>query len=104
MLGANAEELEPQESQMDLNFTPEEEEFRLRVRRFLEENVPKSGLGDGREGREDKAWLARAKEWQRKLYEAGYVAMAWPREFGGQALEPVRQSIVNDELVRAKAP
>src|SRR5499425_2049374 len=89
---------------MDLNFTPEEDEFRLKVRRFLEENIPKSGLGDGREGREDKAWLARAKEWQRKLYEAGYVAMAWPREFGGRALEPVRQSIVNDELVRAKAP
>src|SRR5215470_17792114 len=89
---------------MDLNFTPEEDEFRLKVRRFFEEKIPKSGLGDGREGREDKAWLARAKEWQRKLYEAGYVAMAWPKEFGGQALEPVRQSIVNDELVRAKAP
>jgi alkylation response protein AidB-like acyl-CoA dehydrogenase len=89
---------------MDLNFTPEEDEFRIKVRRFLEENIPKSGLGDGREGREDKAWLARAKEWQRKLYDAGYVAMAWPKEFGGQALEPVRQSIVNDEVVRAKAP
>ena len=89
---------------MDLNFTLEEDEFRLKVRRFLGENVPKSGLGDSREGREDKAWLARAKEWQRKLYEAGYVAMAWPKEFGGQALEPVRESIVNDELVRAKAP
>jgi alkylation response protein AidB-like acyl-CoA dehydrogenase len=89
---------------MDLNFRPEEEEFRFKVRRFLEDNVPKSGLGDGREGREDKAWLTRAKEWQRKLYEAGYVAMAWPREFGGQAMEPVLQAIVNDELVRAKAP
>ena len=89
---------------MDLNFTPEEEEFRLKVRRFLEENVPRSGLGDAREGREDKAWLERAKAWQRKLCEAGYVALAWPKEFGGQAMEPARQSIVNDELVRAKAP
>jgi alkylation response protein AidB-like acyl-CoA dehydrogenase len=104
MLTANTADLGPQESQMDLNFTPEEEEFRLKVRRFLEDNIPRSGLGDGREGREDKAWLTRAKEWQRKLYEAGYVAMAWPREFGGQAMESVRQAIVNDELVRAKAP
>ena len=36
---------------MDLNFTPEEEEFRLKVRRFLEENVPKAGLRAGAEGK-----------------------------------------------------
>ncbi len=89
---------------MDFNFTPEEEEFRLKVRRFLEENVPRSGLSAAREGREDKEWLARAKAWQRKLYEAGYVALAWPREYGGQAMDPVRQTIVNDEMTRAKAP
>src|SRR5437667_8432 len=45
---------------MDLNFTPEEEEFRLKVRRFLEENVPKSGLASrraalGRERRQPRA-------------------------------------------------
>jgi alkylation response protein AidB-like acyl-CoA dehydrogenase len=89
---------------MDLNFTPEEEKFRLEVRRFLEENVPKSGLSNQREGREDKDWLARAKAWQRKLYEAGYIALAWPKEYGGQAMDPVRQSVVNDEVVRARAP
>src|SRR6516165_5039746 len=35
MLTANAAELVPQEVQMDLNFTPEEDELRLKVRRFL---------------------------------------------------------------------
>jgi len=89
---------------VDLNFTSEEEAFRQKVRTFLEENVPRSGLGDTREGREDKEWLARAKAWQRRLYEAGYVALAWPKEYGGQAMDPVKQSIINDELVRARAP
>ncbi len=89
---------------MDLNFTSEEEAFRLRVRKFLEENVPKSGLSAAREAREDASWLARAKAWQRKLYDAGYLALAWPKEYGGQAMDPVRQSIVNDEMVRARAP
>jgi alkylation response protein AidB-like acyl-CoA dehydrogenase len=89
---------------MDLNFTSEEEEFRLKVRSFLEENLPRSGLATGREGREDKGWLERSKAWQRKLHEAGYVALAWPKEYGGQAMEPVSQSIVNDEMVRARAP
>ncbi|MGC1676606.1 MAG: acyl-CoA dehydrogenase family protein [Candidatus Binataceae bacterium] len=89
---------------MDLNFNHEEDQFRLKVRRFLDENLPKSGLGGGREGREDKAWLDKSKAWQRKLHEAGYVALAWPKEYGGQAMDPIRQSIVNDEMVRANAP
>ena len=30
------------------------------------------------------------REWQRKVYEAGYLGMAWPKEYGGreQALSP----------------
>jgi alkylation response protein AidB-like acyl-CoA dehydrogenase len=89
---------------MDLQFTPEEEAFRQKVRSWLAENIASSGLTADREGRDDKTWLERAKAWQRRLYEAGYVALAWPKEYGGQAMDPVRQSIVNDELVRAKAP
>jgi alkylation response protein AidB-like acyl-CoA dehydrogenase len=89
---------------MDLSFTTEEEQLRQKVRRFLEEEIPKTGIKPGSEGREDKAWLAKAKAWQRKLYEAGYVALAWPKEYGGQAMDPVKQSIVNEEMVRANAP
>lgn len=89
---------------MDLNFAPEEEEFRLKVRRFLEETLPMSGLKPGTEGRADKEWLDKSKAWQKNLYEAGYVGLSWPKEYGGQAMDPVRQSIVNDEMVRANAP
>ncbi|HSR58916.1 MAG TPA: acyl-CoA dehydrogenase family protein, partial [Candidatus Binataceae bacterium] len=89
---------------MDLNFTSEEEEFRLRVRRFLEQELPKAGMRPEREGREDKAWLEKAKAWQRKMHSAGYVALAWPKQYGGQEMDPVRQSIVNEEMVRANAP
>jgi alkylation response protein AidB-like acyl-CoA dehydrogenase len=89
---------------MDLSFTDEEEQLRQKVRRFLEEEIPKAGLKPAAEGREDKEWLAKAKAWQRKLFDAGYVALAWPKEYGGQAMDPVKQSIVNEELVRANAP
>src|SRR6266481_10219361 len=91
-------------SHMDLQFTSEEEAFRLKVRSWFAENMPTSGLSADREGRDDKTWLTRAKAWQRRLHDAGYVALAWPKEYGGQAMDPVRQSIVNDEMVRAKAP
>src|SRR5271157_5731435 len=89
---------------MDLQFTSEEEAFRLKVRGWFAENMPTSGLTADREGRDDKTWLARAKAWQRRLYDAGYVALSWPKEYGGQAMDPVRQAIVNDEMVRARAP
>lgn len=93
-----------QECAMDLKFAPEEEEFRLKVRKFLEENLPKAGLKPRTEGRGDKEWVERSQAWQKKLYEAGYVGLSWPKEYGGQAMDPVSQSIVNDEMVRANAP
>lgn len=89
---------------MDLNLIPEEESFRRQVRDWLDANLPRNSPLMGRERHEDKQWLGEAKAWQRKLYEAGYVALAWPKEYGGQALDPVRQSIVNEEMVRARAP
>ena len=36
------------------------------------------------------------RDWQQKVYEAGYLGMAWPKEYGGggreQALRPGFQS------------
>jgi len=89
---------------MDLNFSQEEEAFRQQVRSWLRANVPRNKPMTSREGDDDKTWLENAKSWQRKLFESGYVALAWPKEYGGQALDPVRQSILNDEMVQARAP
>ena len=89
---------------MDLKLASEDEAFRAKVREWLSANLPKDSALLAREVREDQGWLERSKAWQRKMYQAGYVALAWPKEYGGQALDPVKQSIVNDELVRARAP
>jgi alkylation response protein AidB-like acyl-CoA dehydrogenase len=89
---------------MDLNFSPEEEAFRLKLRSWLEANLPRNKPLTSRESDDENSWLENAKAWQRRLYEGGYVALSWPTEYGGQALDPVRQSIVNEELVRARAP
>lgn len=42
--------------------------------------------------------------WQRKLYEAGYLGMAWPEAYGGRGLPAVYQRIVDEELSKHKAP
>src|SRR5271163_513103 len=89
---------------MDLNFSPEEEAFRQQLRSWLEANLPRNKPLSPRDSDDEKSWLENAKAWQRRLYEGGYVALSWPKEYGGQALDPVRQSIANEELVRARAP
>ncbi len=90
---------------MDLNFTPEEEAFRRQVRAWFDDNVATSGLrGVDRVADRDRGAVEKLKAWQRRVHQAGYLALSWPKEYGGQALDPVRQSIANEEMVRARAP
>jgi alkylation response protein AidB-like acyl-CoA dehydrogenase len=79
---------------MDLNPTAEDRAFRHEVRRWLETNVPTG----------DSKTLDERKAWHRKLYEAGYVGMLWPKEFGGWGRTPMQQAIVQDEMARLGAP
>ncbi|PYM89444.1 MAG: hypothetical protein DME04_26290, partial [Candidatus Rokuibacteriota bacterium] len=79
---------------MDLNYSPEDREFRATTRRWLEANVPT----------QDLKTLDERKAWHRKLYEAGYVGMLWPKEYGGWSATPMQQAIVQDEMARVSAP
>src|SRR5256886_12960272 len=79
---------------MDLNPSPEDLAFRNRVRRWLEANVPE----------DDLKTLDARKAWHRRLYEAGYVGMLWPPEYGGWAATPMQQAIVQDEVAPGGAP
>src|SRR5437773_6094255 len=79
---------------MDLNPTAEDRAFRTEVRRWLETN--------GATG--DVKTLDERKAWHRKLYEAGYVGMLWPKEYGGWGRTPMQQAIVQDEMARLGAP
>ncbi|MGE0047191.1 MAG: acyl-CoA dehydrogenase family protein, partial [Hyphomonadaceae bacterium] len=44
------------------------------------------------------------RAWQRQVYEAGYLGMAWPEEYGGRGAPPVFQDIVTDEMNRLRTP
>ncbi|MEX2393143.1 MAG: acyl-CoA dehydrogenase family protein, partial [Actinomycetota bacterium] len=90
---------------MDLTWSPEEEAFRAEVRGWLEANVPLSDkpLGED-EFDDDVASFEFRRDWQRKLGEAGYLAMHWPKEYGGGGRTLVEQVIFNEEYARANAP
>lgn len=84
---------------MDLTFSAADEEFRLRARTWLEENVPReSRPEDGKSMRDfDLAW-------QRAQYEGGWAGTSWPVEYGGLGLSVLHQLIWFEEYVRAGAP
>ena len=44
------------------------------------------------------------RNWQRKVYAAGYLGMAWPAAYGGGGRPQVYQDIVNAEMARQKVP
>ena len=77
-----------------LSDTPGEAKFRARLRAWLEENAPRIGKHD----------VEGLKHWQRKLYEAGWLGLTWPSEYGGQGLGLREQAIYNQEAARARVP
>jgi alkylation response protein AidB-like acyl-CoA dehydrogenase len=79
---------------MDLTYTPEDLAFRKQVRAWLEGNLPRTPLRT----------LDERKAWHRKLYEAGYLGMGWPKEYGGGGARPMEQAIVADEMAQVNAP
>ena len=44
------------------------------------------------------------RAWQRKVYDAGYLGMAWPKEYGGGGKPQVYQDIVTQEMARQRVP
>ncbi|MDX2170966.1 MAG: acyl-CoA dehydrogenase family protein [Deltaproteobacteria bacterium] len=89
---------------MDLSLSAEHEAFRAQVRAWLKANLPKREVGEPSREHGDPARVRWLKQWQRTLYEGGYVAMGWPKQYGGRGLGVMEQTIVNQELVAAKAP
>ena len=41
--------------------------------------------------------------WHQTLYEAGYIGLSFPVEYGGHGKPPIYEAILNDELGRAGA-
>ena len=88
---------------MDLNYTPEEERFRERVRSFLQANLPQGWASDnaGAFGRPNLEFM---RDWTRKLYENGFLGMSWPKEYGGGGATQIEVAIFNEEMARFRAP
>ena len=87
---------------MELAYSTEDEKFRADLRAWLDATLPTISAQPARE-----AWDARRKwdtDWQRRLFDAGYAGLHWPKEFGGRGASPTEQLIFYEETARARAP
>jgi alkylation response protein AidB-like acyl-CoA dehydrogenase len=80
---------------MELRDTPDEAAFRAELRAWLADNNP------GLDGLPD---IAAKKAWSRKIYDAGYAGLTWPKEYGGGGASYAHQAILLEEWARAEAP
>ena len=84
---------------MDLEFTPEDIAFRNEARTFITESYPAQLRGKQDEG-EDLS-----KEdfllWHRVLAKKGWIAPAWPVEYGGPGWTATQRYIWSEETARA---
>ena len=89
---------------MDFLFTAEEEAFRREVQDFLKEELPKSQERTVLHGGEtDEDWEF-TKQFSRKLGEKGWIAIWWPREYGGLEGSDMQYLIFNEESAYHRAP
>jgi alkylation response protein AidB-like acyl-CoA dehydrogenase len=87
---------------MDFDLTPSEQAFRDEVRSWLQANAP--GQDDEPEEAGRREWIDRRRDWQRKLHQAGYVGIGWPKEYGGRGATLMEQLIFNEEMIKQRAP
>lgn len=88
---------------MNFEFSAQEQVFREEVRTFLREHLP-PGLAE----RHGRGYHPMPKDdllrWNRILFERGWAAPHWPKEYGGTGWTPVQQHIFHEECAKAHAP
>ncbi len=89
---------------MDLSDSPKEAEFRAKARRWLEANAPRGLKDRGFALAIDEHTVRILTDWQRRLCDAGFLGINWPKEYGGQGLTLIECAIFNEEMARVRAP
>jgi alkylation response protein AidB-like acyl-CoA dehydrogenase len=90
---------------MDIDFAPQESEFRDEVRQWLADHLV--GEFDAHRGvgspTDDTAWDVRVA-WEKELAAGGWLGLTWPREYGGRGASLAQEVVFEAEYARAAAP
>src|SRR2546423_14797313 len=88
---------------MRLRYDDADEAFRAELLEWLDANVPPRELlvAPKRSSADLPDW---AREWQRTLFDAGWLVPGWPVELGGRNATAAQQMIYFEELSRLEIP
>jgi alkylation response protein AidB-like acyl-CoA dehydrogenase len=89
---------------VDLNLTPQELRFRDEVRAWFAAHVPKDWVKRRDEEESMQGRFEYLRDWQRKLFDAGWAGISWPKDCGGRGAAVMEQVIFIEEMARAEAP
>jgi alkylation response protein AidB-like acyl-CoA dehydrogenase len=92
-----------QHAGMELSYPQEAEDFRVEIRRWLEEHLPEGWFDEGFEMTSEER-AAFNEEWPAKLYAGGWICATWPKEYGGKGLSLMEGVVLSEEFARARAP
>ena len=84
---------------MDLQYKAEDNAFRQDVRTWLEANYPADMKGRASRDEYSKEDFLR---WQKILFEKGWGAPAWPKQYGGTGWTATQKYIFQEECARAE--
>ncbi|MBI3742907.1 MAG: acyl-CoA dehydrogenase family protein [Chloroflexi bacterium] len=87
---------------MDFRFRPEDESFRQEVRTFLKKELPPGWRGTRGEIQPEDFEIDRTM--RQKLAKKGWLALAWPKEYGGAGADVLRQTVMSEEMAYHRAP
>ena len=89
---------------MDFSWTPDEAAFRQRLQDFLAATLPEDWERFSQHGPASPALTKYAEVFCGKLAENGLLTPHWPKEIGGQGLDPWHQTILAEEMWIAGEP
>ena len=89
---------------MDIRFTDEEQAFREEIQAFLREELPDDWDPLDQASLFSPERLPFTKEMSKKLAAKGWLTLAWPREYNGQARPIMEQLVYTEEMSYWGAP
>lgn len=90
---------------MDFRFTEEEVAFKAEVHQWLKQEIPQrwTELDPGIWEETEESWSI-SRQFQRKLGQKGWLAPAYPKEYGGLELSHMKRLMLAEELAYNRAP
>lgn len=86
---------------MEFEFTEQDDALRAQVRDFIRTHLNPAVLRELKQERDTGRRGPLATAFWERVADAGYLALCWPKEYGGRGMSAMAQFIVEEEFYRA---